>query len=96
MSLGPALPQDPLHAPTVSKVFYRLVRRLVQDPSHEMLEKGLLIWLRHGPCYADGPNNSTKRHITGRLLELAYDRCNGGVDASFRRLSAGQDNVEQN
>lgn len=60
MSLGPTLSQDPLHARTVAKVFCCLVRRLVQDTSHEMLEKRLLVWLRHGPRYADRPNNSTK------------------------------------
>lgn len=60
MSLGPALSQDPLHARTVAKVFCRLIRRLVQDTSHEVLEKGLLVWLRHGPRYADRPNDSTK------------------------------------
>jgi hypothetical protein len=81
--LGPAL-----HARAVSKVFRRFIRRFVQDASHEMLEKRLLVWLRHGPRYADRPNNSAKRNITRRLLELANDRRNGGVNASFRRMSA--------
>lgn len=96
MSLRPALSQDPLHARTVAKVFSRLIRRFNQDARHEMLEKSLLIWLRHGPRYADRPNDPTERHIIRRLLELCYDRCNGSVNASLRRVSARHYNIEQN
>lgn len=95
MPLGPALSQDPLHTPAVSKVFGRFIGRFVQDPRHEMLEKGLLIWLRHGPRYADRPHHPTERYIIRRLLELVYDRRNGGVDVRFRRMGARKDNVEQ-